>query len=61
MTLEPSDRLATQLPPPCATQEDHDLAYKHLRRRHAAGKLPPVLDGTADPVEDYVKILGVKR
>ncbi len=61
MTLEPSDRLTTQLPPPCATQEDHDLVYAHLQRRHAAGALPPVLDGTGDPLADYVDILGVKR
>lgn len=61
MTLEPSDRLTTQLPPPCATQEDHDLAFRHLLRWHIRGKLPEVLDGTGDPVQDYVDILGVKR
>ena len=61
MTLEPSDRLTTQLPPLCATQEDHDLAYRHLRRWYIRGRLPEVLDGTGDPVQDYVDILGVKR
>lgn len=61
MTLEPSDRLTTQLPPPSATLEDHAQAYAYLQRRHAGGTLPPVLDGTGDPVEDYVRILGVKR
>lgn len=61
MSLEPSDRLTTQLPPPSATKEDHAKAYAYLRRRHAGGTLPPVLDGTGDPVEDYVRILGVKR
>ena len=60
MTLEPSDRLMTQLPPPTATDEDHAKAYAYLRRRHAGGTLPPFLDGTEDIVADYVAALGLR-
>lgn len=60
MTLEPSDRLTTQLPPPCATLEDHANAYAYLRRRHAGGTLLPFLDGTEDILADYVAALGLR-
>lgn len=40
--------------------EVHAQAYEVLARRHAQGKLPPVLDGTGDPLNDYVEILGIE-
>lgn len=55
-----ADRLMTQLAPPSATEQDHADAYAYLQRRHAGGTLPPVLDGTGDPVADYTAILGLR-
>lgn len=55
-----SDRLQTQIERPYADEDTHTQAYAYLRRRHARGTLPPVHDGTGDPVADYVDILGIK-
>lgn len=60
-SLGPDDKLQTVIDRPYAGPETHAKAYGVLRRRHAQGQLPPVLDGTGDTVADYVSILGIKR
>lgn len=60
MKLEPSDRLQTIIDRPYSGPEAHAKAYAVLQRRHAEGRLPPVLDGTGDTLSDYVTILGIK-
>lgn len=60
MSLKADDKLQTQIDRPYASKEDHAKAYAYLRRRHAGGTLPPVLDGTGDPVADYSDILGLR-
>lgn len=60
MGLEPDDKLQMIIDKPYCTAEDHARAYAYLRRRHAEGKLPPVLDGTGNPLKDYVSILGLR-
>lgn len=60
MFLETSDRMQTIIDRPYADQTVHAKAYACLQRRHAEGKLPPVTDGTGDPLTDYVSILGIR-
>ena len=60
MRIKQSDGHQTTLERPYSTRQDHAKAYAYLRRRHAAGTLLPVLDGTGDPVKDYADILGIK-
>lgn len=61
MANQADDLLRMEIPPRYATKEDHAQAYAYLRRRHARGTLPPVEDGSGDPVADYVSILGIKK
>lgn len=56
----PDDKLQTVIDRPYAGDEEHLLAYEYLQRRHAKGTLPPVLDGTGNPVADYAAILGLR-
>ncbi len=55
------DKLQTIIDRPYASQEDHQLAYEHLRRRHAEGTLPEIHGWTGDLAEGYADILGIKR
>jgi len=57
--MEGSDKLQTYIAVPAHSPQVHARAYACLRRRHAEGKLPPVEDGTGDPLTDYVNILGI--
>lgn len=54
------DKLQTIIDRTYASPQVHAKAYATLRRRHAEGSLPPVQDGTGDPVTDYVNILGIE-
>lgn len=60
MGLGSDDKLQTVIDRPYASEAEHHLAYAYLQRRHAEGTLPPVLDGTGNPVADYAAILGIK-
>lgn len=60
-SLKGDDKLQAIIDKPHASKEMHQKAYETLTRRHAQGSLPPVIDGTEDPVEDYVEILGIQR
>lgn len=59
MGLDASDRLQANVDRPYCTPETREKARAVLRRRHAEGRLPPVLDGTGDTLQDYVNILGL--
>lgn len=58
--LKSNDKLQTVIDRTYAGPKEHAKAYATLQRRHAEGSLPPVLDGTGNPVEDYAEILGIK-
>lgn len=59
--LGPDDKLQAVIDRCYATPEVHAKAYAVLARRHAQGQLPPVPDGTGNPLDDYVDILGIQR
>lgn len=45
---------------PYSTEEQRELAYAYLQRRHAEGRLDPIHDWTGDLVDGYAGILGIK-
>jgi len=57
----PDDRLETIIDRPHATPEVHAKAYQVLANLADRGKLPLVPDGTGNPLQDYVDILGIQR
>ena len=59
MSSRADDKLQTVIDRPYASKMEHALAYAHLRRRHAEGELPPILDWTGDLVAGYASILGI--
>lgn len=58
--IDEIDNLRQALDRPYLGPVEHAQAYAYLQRRHAEGRLPPVLDGTGDPLADYVNILGLR-
>lgn len=60
MGLDADDKLQMIIERPYCTPETRAKAYAVLQRRHAEGRLPPVLDGTGNPLDDFANILGLK-
>lgn len=61
MGIDGDDKLQMILEIVRPSPETHAKAYQTLKLWAAAGKLPPVEDGTGDPLQDYVDILGIER
>jgi hypothetical protein len=61
MGLDGDDKLQMILEIVRPSPRVHAQAYENLKLWAAQGKLPPVLDGTGNPLEDYVEILGIQR